>query len=214
MANKMKELIIIGARGWGREVLWSLRYLEAMKEFHIKGFLDSDSHVLDGIKGDYPPILSSVEDYIVEENDLFFCAMGDPHWRKHYAEIISEKGGHFYTFISPFAKVCPSATIGEGSFISATSTVSDNAVIGKHVMIHGLCTLGHDVKIGDYVSIESYSFIGGGSEVGDLTSIHVRSTILRQKRIGVDASIGASSVVIRNVPDGCHVFGNPAKKIE
>lgn len=211
----MKNLIIIGARGWGREVLWCFK---GVKEYQgeplfIKGFLDDKADALDGLFGDFPPIISSVEDYEVQPDDLFFCALGDPHYRKMYSNMISAKGGHFITYISPLAIISPNAKIGEGCLISAHTTISDNVIVGDHCMIHGLCTLGHDVKISDYVSIEAYCFFGGYSEVGELSSIHVRSTIIAHKKVGVNASVGAGSVVIRNVKDGVHVFGNPATKI-
>lgn len=209
----MKNLIIIGARGWGREVLWSVSGLVRNGEIAVKGFLDSNSHALDGLIGDFPPILGSVEEYDVQPDDIFFCAMGEPAWRKHYVELIEAKGGHFYTFVSPKAIISPNAVIGEGSFIAADTTISDNVVIGKQSMIHGLCTLGHDVKIGDYVSIEAYCFFGGYSSVGNNSAVHVRSTIIAHKKIGENSSVGAGSVVLRNVKDGVHVFGNPATKI-
>lgn len=210
----MKNLIIIGARGWGREVLWSVSDMVKSGKISIKGFLDSNSYALDGLIGDFPPIIGTVEDYEIEPDDIFFCALGDPKWRKHYTEIIESKGGKFYTFISEKASVSPNATIGEGSFIASNTIISDNVTIGKQAMIHGLCTIGHDVKLGEYVSVEAYCFFGGYSSVGDNSSIHVRSTILSHKKVGANASVGAGSVVIRNVKDNQNVFGNPAKKIE
>lgn len=210
---EMKNLLIIGARGWGREVLWAFKYAPCRDDLNIKGFLDDDIHVLDGLRGEFPPIVSSVEDYQIQPNDVFFCALGDPEARKKYVDIIESKGGRFISYISPQAMISPNATIGEGSFISSISSISDNVDVGKHVMINGMSTLGHDVKIGDFVSIGAYCFFGGYVEVGDFSSIHVRSTILRHKKIGTHASVGAASVVIRNVKDNIHVFGNPAKQI-
>lgn len=207
----MKNLLIIGARGWGREVLFSFK--NNVKDINIKGFLDDNAHALDGLNGEYPPIISSVEDYQIQPDDVFFCALGNPVYRKKYAEMIEEKGGKFISFISPRAIVNPSATIGNGVYIGSNSFISDNVVIGNHAMIHSLCTLGHDVKIGNYVSIEAYSFFGGYSEVGDMSHIHVRSTIISHKKVGANASVGAASLVIRNVKDEKHVFGNPAKEL-
>ena len=67
----MKELIIIGARGFGREV-YSLAKdcQEARNDFVIKGFLDDNTDALSGMAG-YPPILDSVEHYIPTANDLY-----------------------------------------------------------------------------------------------------------------------------------------------
>lgn len=207
----MNNLLIIGARGWGREVLWS--FTTNFHDLSVKGFLDDNSRALDGLTGDFPPILSSVEEYQIQPDDVFFCAVGDPFYRKKYADIIENKGGRFVTYISPHAIVSPHALIKDGVFIGAHTIVSDNVVVGRHAMIHSFSTLGHDVKVGDFVSMEAYCFLGGYAEIGELSSIHVRSTILSHKHVGKNASVGAMSLVIRNVKDGNSVFGVPAKKI-
>lgn len=212
----MKHLLIVGARGWGREVYAAFtktkEYLDG--EIDVKGFLDSKADAFEGLRGNYPPIISSPEEYEIQDNDVFFIAMGDPKWRKHYAEIIAQKGGKFHTIISRNAYVIPSAVIKEGAYIAGWSIISDNVVVGPHSVVHGFCTLGHDVQIGDYATLEAYCFLGGYAEVGSCSVMHVRSTLIRHKRIGNNVSVGASSVVMRNVKDGLHVFGNPAKKIE
>lgn len=212
----MKNLIIIGARGWGREVyaaaLGSKAYQEG--EFDIKGFLDSKADALDGLKGDYPPILGAPETYKIQEDDVFFVAMGEPKWRKYYAEMMEQKGAKFISIISKNTFINPTATIGEGSFVAGWSCISDNVILGKHSIIHVFCDLGHDAKVGDYSSIEAYSFLGGYSEVGQESVMHVRSTLIRHKKIGNNVEVGSSSVVMRNIKDGLHVFGNPAQKID
>ena len=85
--------------------------------------------------------------------------------------------------------------------------------VGKQSIVHPFVNIGHDAKLGDYVTIESYSFLGGHSEIGDESVMHVRSTLIRLKKIGKCAEVGAHSVV-RNVKEGEHVFGNPAKRVE
>lgn len=212
----MKHLLIVGARGWGREVYASAIMTDAYNrgEYDIKGFLDSKDDALEGFKGEFPPIICSPEDYQIQEDDIFFVAMGEPKWRKHYAEIIENKGGQFLTIICKGAFVNPTATIGEGSFISCWTFISDNVILGKHCMVHAFCTLGHDAKVGNYSSLEGYVFLGGYSEMGNESVMHVRSTLIRHKKIGSQVSVGSSSVVMRNVTDGQHVFGNPAKKLK
>lgn len=211
----MKHLIIVGARGWGREVYATAIAMEGYKkEFDIKGFLDSKKDAFDDLKGDYPPIIASPEDYEIQPDDIFFIAMGEPKWRKHYAELIERKGGRFMTIIAKGAFINKTAKIGEGSFISGWACISDNVVLGKHVIIHVFSDLGHDVCVGDYSTIEAYSFLGGYAKMGSESVMHVRSTLIRKKQIGNNVEVGASSVVMRNVPDNLHVIGNPAKKFE
>lgn len=212
----MKHLIIIGARGWGREVYAAALGTKAYREgeFDIKGFLDSKADALDGLKGDYPSILGAPETYEIQEDDVFFVAMGEPKWRKYYAEMMEQKGAKFISIISDNAFVNPTATIEEGSFVFDWCVISDNVALGKHTMVHAFSTLGHDAKVGDYSSIEAYSFLGGFAEMGQESVMHVRSTLIAHKKIGNNVHVGSSSVVMRNIKDGLHVFGNPAQKID
>lgn len=212
----MKQLLIVGARGWGREVFDAVNRTEAVKngDLLIKGFLDSKSDAFEGLRGNYPPIICSPEDYNVKADDIFFIAMGDPHWRKHYAELIENKGGHFYTYISPDAHVLETAQIGEGSFISLWSSVSDNVTIGKHVVLHAFSVIGHDAVVKDYGTLLNASFLGGGAEVGECSQMSPNSIIIPHKKIGNNVMVGVGSVVMRNVKDGESVFGNPAIKLK
>lgn len=212
----MKHLMIIGARGWGREVYGMARLLPDFKNgtFDIKGFLDDKEDALDGLRGEYPPIISSVEEYIPQDDDVFFCALGDCHYRRIYAEKILEKGGKFMSLVSPGSWVSPTAKIGVGAFISGWTSISDNVDIGDFTIIHSFVNIGHDVKIGMYNSIESYCFFGGHSQTGNDTTFHVRSSIIPHKRIGNKCSVGFGSVVMRNFGDSFHLFGNPAKKLD
>ena len=211
----MKHLIIIGARGWGRECLWMAQNTkENNRIYDIKGFLDSDSHALDGLAGDFPPIIGSVENYKIEPDDVFLVAMGDPKWRKYYADIIEERGGKFISIISSLAIISPNAKIAHGCTIGANVIISDNVQIGKHVMIHGFSTLGHDCVVDDFASLGSYVFLGGNSHVGKMSVMHPKSMIIARKSIGDNVIVGAASVVMRNIKDGLHVLGNPAVKIE
>jgi len=212
----MKHLIIVGARGWGREVFEAAKHCPAHNrgEFDIKGFLDSKLDALDGLRGEYPPIIGAVETYKIQQDDIFFVAMGVSGWRKYYTELLEKKGASFQTIICEGAYVNPTAKIGEGSFVSGWSSVSDNVTMGKHSIVHPFANIGHDTILGDYVTIEAYVFLGGHSSIGNESVMHVRSTLIRQKSIGNNVEVGTNSVVLRNVKDGEHVYGNPAKKIE
>ena len=213
---EMKHLLIVGARGWGREVYQAIKDSKEVKQgdLVIKGFLDSKDDAFEGLRGTFPPIICSPEDYVIEPADIFFVALGDPHWRKYYAEMIENKGGSFYTFISSDAYVLDTAVIGEGSFIPKWCSVSDNVVLGKHVVLHTFTVIGHDSIVKDFGTLLNATFIGGYCEIGECSQMSPKSMIVPHKRIGNDVLVGAGSVVMRNIKDGTHVFGNPAIKAD
>ncbi len=212
----MKHLIIIGARGYGREVFeLAQKTTEYQKgEYDIKGFLDDNSNAFDGINGDYPPILSSVESYDIQKDDVFICALGDSTYRKKYANIILEKGGGFISLINPSTEINPNTCIGKGCIINSKTIIGSNTVIGDFVTIQSFDVIGHDVTVGDYVSIECFVFLGGFTSIGNMTTLHTRSTVIPHKKVGNRVTVGVGSVVMRNFKDNVTVFGYPAKVVD
>lgn len=208
----MKLLIIIGARGFGREVYdLALDCIDAGAEFDVKGFLDDKTDALDGFDG-YPPILGSVETYDIRPDDVFICGLGDPKWRKIYTELILEKGGEFVTLISPLAVVRRNANIGKGCIVTHFSNISTDTHIGDHCAILS-SGIGHDSTIGEYSVLSGRVNINGYVQVGKEAYLACGVCVAPHKKIGDYAYIGIGSVVISNVKTGTRVFGNPAMKM-
>lgn len=209
----MTTLVIIGARGGGREVVNMINQDRVVGNFKIKGFLDDNSHALDGLGGSFPPILASVEEYVVQPEDFFICALGESLARKKYSKIIEDKGGRFCSLISKNAIISNNSVIGDGTMISDFSIIDDNVHIGKHCLVYPFSTIGHNCFVGDYASIEAYCFLGGGAFLGNGSVLHTRASIMPHIRVGDEAVVGSTSVVISEVNDRSHVFGIPAKKM-
>lgn len=210
----MKHLIIIGARGYGR-VVYNLAVdcIANGSDFDIKGFLDSKTDALDCYEN-YPPIISSVEDYQIQTDDVFVCALGEVKYKKLYAEKILSKGGEFISIISPHAIVMTNVEFGCGCIVGDGANIGCDTKIGNFTTILGLASIGHDVEIGDWCHIGGFCFMGGFSKLNEGATIQTGSKILPKKIIGEYASVGAGSVVIRNVKDGTSVFGVPAKLVD
>ena len=210
----MKHLIIIGARGAGRESYETALYTKAYenKEYDIKGFLDDKSDALDATPG-YPPIIGPVETYQPLEDDVFICAIGDPEWRKHYVDIIIGKGGKFITLIDKTARICTNVKIGTGCVIRRMVELSNDVTVGDFSYLQPFTDIGHDAVVGRYCHLNTNSFMGGYSEIEDMVTLQTHSVLLPHKKVGKGATVGAGSVAIRNVKAGTTVFGVPAMRL-
>jgi len=209
----MKDLLIIGARGFGREVFnISKACLGFNNDFRIKGFLDDKTDALDNYPG-YPPIIDSVESYKIQVNDVFICALGETKFRKKYAQIILDKGGNFMSIIHPSATIAKNTTIGRGCILARDAIISCDVTIGDFVSIQSLSVIGHDVRIGSWCQLNSFCFIGGFVTLAEEVTIHPGAIIHPLKKVGKGSIVGAGAFVVRNVKENTTVFGNPAKKL-
>ncbi len=209
----MKNLIIIGARGFGREVYYTcINSVGYGEQFLIKGFLDNQEGGLTH-SNKLPPILGSVEDYEPLDDDTFVCGLGKVEDKKKYCRYILDKGGQFTSVIHQNVYVPPAVEIGEGVIIMSDVNISTDVEVGDFSAIMVKSVIGHDAKIGNWNHIGPFSFIGGGVLLHNDVQVHVRSTILAGTEVGEGAVTGAGSVVIKDVEPGFTVFGNPARKI-
>lgn len=210
----MKNLIIIGARGYGREVYNLAMQCEGYnKEYVVKGFLDDKIDALDDFIG-YPQIISSVENYEIQENDVFTCALGSIKWKKHYVELILSKGGEFINLIHPTTIFNSNVVLGTGLVVFMYSNISNDCVIGDFVTIQGFAGIGHDVTVGKWSHLNAYTFLGGFAVLEEEVCLNTRATILPKITVRKGATVGAMSLVIKNVKENTTVFGVPALQLK
>jgi sugar O-acyltransferase (sialic acid O-acetyltransferase NeuD family) len=209
----MKNLIIIGAGGMGREIFHQATLCEGYNtEYKIKGFLDDDINALRDFHG-YPPVIDSIKHYIPENDDVFICSMGDVVKKKRSIDIILDKGGEFINLVHPDALIGKNVKMGKGCIILNNAFIGVECKIQDFVLIQASAIIGHDVKIGKYSRIDCQVVCVGGIELKDEVTIHSGAVINDRVIVEKGAVVGALSFVIRKVNENTTVFGNPAKKL-
>ena len=209
----MKNLIIIGAGGMGREIyLLALECNEFNKQFRIKGFIDDNINSLDRFEK-YPPILSKIDDYKICDKDVFVCALGDVRTERIIINKILIKGGEFISLIHPTARIAPDSQVGNGTIVMRRVDLGSNTKIGSYSFLQNDSIIGHDAVIGDFVRIDCKVVCVGGVIVKDEATIHTSAVISHKVIVGKNAIVGALSLVIRNVKNNTTVVGNPAIRL-
>lgn len=209
----MKNLIIIGAGGCGRELLQWVRDINKVEHrWKIKGFLEYDNHSLDDIDCS-AGIIGNDDNYSLCENDEFVCGIGDCHTREKVIKKFLSKGAKFINLIHPTSIVADTSRIGIGVIIYPFSSISVNTTIGNGTLINSHVSIGHDTEIGSFCTISAHCDITGMCFLGDRVFMGSSSHIIPSTKIENDAYICAGSTVMTQVKSGTKVLGTPARAV-
>ncbi len=211
-----QDIIIIGAGGMGKDVLWTINdYNKKFEKYNVIGFLD-DNYTKHEKAIHKIPIIGKLnwikKNY--KKNIKYCIAIGDSNTREKIILEVKKYKIKFETIIHPSVIKTKSIKIGKGTIIQAGCIIPLDVEIGKHVIININTTLGHDCKIKDYVTISPGVNINGKNEIGKNTLIGSGVSTAENTKIGKYSIIGIGSTVSKNVPDYCTYLGNPGRIIK
>lgn len=212
----MKDLIIFGASGFGREVAWVVERINKNNPtWNLLGFIDDDDSIQDSSINGYK-VLGKTE-VAKEYPDVFFvCAVGASMIREKIIKNLKSVNPNikFATLIDPSVELSDFVTIGEGTIICAHTIITVNINIGKHVIINLDCTIGHDAILNDYVTLYPSVNVSGITNIGYAVELGTGMQIIQGKSIGNYSIVGAGAVVVNDLPEKCTAVGCPAKAIK
>lgn len=209
----MKDIVIIGAGGFGREVAWLIEDINKVNnEWNIVGFVD-DNKSIQGTEINGYKVVGDI-DWLEKQEVFVVNAIGDPVIKKKVMDKLDGSKNKYPVLIHPSVICSDRVSFGEGSIICAGNIITVNVEIGKHVIINLDCTIGHDANIGDYSTVLPSVNVSGFVKTEECVSVGTGSAVIQGVNIGRNTVVGAGAVVVKDLPANCTAVGSPAKPIK
>ena len=210
----MKNIIIIGAGGVGREVSLIIEKINKLKStWNLIGFIDDNINSWNRIINGYQ-IIGGMDLLETLPLDTYVViAIANYNVKKKIVNKINNKF-KFATIIDPKVYIHDYMTIGEGTIIYEGAIITANIQVGNHVIISPKCGIGHDSIIKDYVSLLWNVNVSGNDVIEEGVMMGSGSTIIQGKKIGKGSIIGAGAVVIDDIDSFTTAVGVPAKVVK
>jgi len=207
------KIVIIGAGGFGKEVLWSIIDINKLsKKYDFLGFIDDDKKLCNTkIYGHN--VLGGLDWFSKNKDKNFSCviAIGDPILRKKIVEKLSSCDLSYETIIHPSVIFSDSISIGFGTIIQAGVILTVDTKIGNHVHININSTVGHDCNISDFVTVNPGVQVNGDTKIDEGSFLGSGVTLKDNINLGRWSVIGAGSVLLSNAKEFSTYVGIPAK---
>lgn len=207
----MKDLYIVGAGGFGREVYKWLLDTGNSPDWQFCGFLDDNSKALKELYYD-KGVVAPVTGFVVQPWQLFVCGIGEVSTKLKLCKPLLEQGAQFQTVVHPTAVVGKNVQLGQGVVLCPGVVLTCDVKVGEMVMINCCSSVGHDATIGNWCTISAQCDLTGYTELGQGVFMGSGARVIPGKFVGDHAVVGAGSVVIQSVAAGQKVFGNPARE--
>ena len=210
----MKDLYIIGAGGFGREVAWIVERINSIKPtWNLKGFIDDNETLWGRTEGEYH-VFGGCEYLSALEDVYTVCAVGSSNVRKKIIEKLKDTSVKFATLVDPSVLYSNSVKIGEGAIVCAGTIITVDVNIGDHVIVNLDCTIGHDAVIDDFVTIYPSVNVSGNVLIGECSELGTGTQIIQGKKVISNTIIGAGAIVVKDCLESGTYVGSPAKKIK
>jgi sugar O-acyltransferase (sialic acid O-acetyltransferase NeuD family) len=210
----MKDIIIIGAGGFGREVKCLIEDVNRSlpeKIYNILGFIDDGLE--EGIVIHDLQVLGGMEYLLtLEQKPSLVLGIGAPGTKETIQNSLKEYD--FPSIIHPSVDIGGfNISIGKGCVICKGSILTCDISIGNYITINLMCTIGHDSVIKDYSSLMPSVNISGEVLIEANVFIGTGATVINQITVGSNTIVGAGAVVSKSLPMNCTAVGVPAKPI-
>lgn len=206
-------MLVIGARGFAKEILEVLYQLDWLEDLVF--FDDINRDTPDKLYDRFAVLkdTSRAEEHFQKTDRRFVLGVGGPHTRYELAMRFEGLGGVLTTVVSPISNIGHfGTTIGTGAVVMTGAIITNDVTIGRGVLINKNCMISHDSIIGDFSELSPGAHMGR-TTVGKFSFLGMGSVILPRVQIGDNVVVGAGTVVTQDVSSDMTVVGVPARPL-
>ena len=207
----MRELVIVGGGGHGRETLDIVEAINAVEPtWAFAGFVDDGEVIADRLERRDASLLGTTK-ILADTDPRYVIGIGSPAVRAKLDEQLTAWGRTAATLIHPAATLASDNRISDGVLLAAGARVTTNVTLGRHVHLNVNAVVSHDCVVGDYTTLSPGALVNGDVRLAEGVFLGTGAIITPGITIGDHAVIGAGAVVVRDVPPGVTVRGVPAR---
>jgi sugar O-acyltransferase (sialic acid O-acetyltransferase NeuD family) len=211
-----KKVVIIGAGGFGREVLDVVDACNSVaKRYNFLGFIVDPQYGAPGTIVNEKPILGGF-DWLAEHRTEVeaICSVGAPELKFRVVERAKKLGVRFCSIVHPNAILTRWLTMGEGVVVTAGCILTNQIRLGDHVHVNLDCTIGHDAVLEDFVTLAPGVHVSGMVTLCRGCYVGTGANIIDRINVGEWSIVGAGATVVRDVPENTTAVGVPARVIQ
>lgn len=210
----MRNIVIYGCGGFGREVLQVIHAINAEgPTWNVLGFaVDPGIEHPETVHG--LPVTSDLSTFGDDPLPDVVIAIGSPAGRKGIATRLGARGHAFPALVHPRAWLGENVRLSDGVVICAGACLTTDIELSDHVHINLSATVGHDVEIGSFSTISPGANISGNVRLAEEVEIGTGASIIQRIPVGRASVIGAGAAVVREIPENSVAVGVPAKVIQ
>lgn len=213
MTEIRRPVVIVGAGGFGREVLDVIEAADAASpRFRLVGFVDDNTRHQRILAARGAELLDGFDD-LRASGASFVVAVAAPDARRKLVLRAEEAGLVSADVWHPTAVSGAVNTIGEGVVACAHVSLTTNITLGRHVHLNLNTTVGHDCTFGDFVTVNPGANISGSVELGDGVTVGTGAVIIQGVTVGEGTTVGAGAIVTRDLPARVVAMGAPARPV-
>jgi sugar O-acyltransferase (sialic acid O-acetyltransferase NeuD family) len=210
----LRDLVILGAGGHAREVLWLCEDVnQDVRRWNVLGFIDEAPGTEGRLLCDLPVLGTFGWFERRAENLLVICGVGSNRTRRRFVEKARSLGLRHATLIHPTVRKSRFVEVGEGSVICADTVLTTQIRIGAHVNLNLRSTVCHDSVVEDFCNLSPGVHISGSVHLEEGVDVGTGAVVLPGKRVGRGSILGAGAVLTADVPPNSVAVGVPARVV-